>query len=524
MINQKNNIVKLNQIRGSDDKISQKYLDTIFLLILDNVTEIVNWFIEYTELIIIKKDLNSSSKKIINKDLKKLSNVFFKVKNYIVLYKFNNIDDIIKLKNFIYNSFKNFDFFSKALSEIIDNIDSYINVFYLIDNKTDLLINEWKDELNINIKDLIKNIKTSVSNTLSWYFFIFWEISLLRKKLNEKEDELEKNKKIILKMDKDLKSLDSFINKLNITHEEERIKRINLESYFERLKKEKENQDLFVINLSKEIEKLKKEIEEKNKNVDLTQIWNSNNNESKKQEYEEYIWLLELESINLKNEISVLKSELSKSNLKLLSIESKKQNLETSYIDKFLLNCENNLENLSIDDLLKYITFSDCNISIKQEAINIILNYLNLFLQKVCKWNSSSTNTNIWIAWWKYSNNFINPIINFIKDKYEWMSVQRYLEFLIWINWKKLIREYKPDENYTSKRDKVIENVYVNIEDDKEFWVIESLSYINLVLSWLEMWNVDLSLLNTNIWEYISNWDSTRRELKKISEKIISLK
>lgn len=183
-----------------------------------------------------------------------------------------------------------------------------------------------------------------------------------------------------------------------------------------------------------------------------------------------------------------------------IALETSKAN-KGKEIEIFINNCEVDFEKCSNDELLKYIIYSNCNEEYKKETIQIILDFLTTFVLQTTKWASSSMNGNDWVWWWKYSNNFINPIINFIKQKHLNMSSQDFLEEIIYINWKKIIEQYINLDEYISKRQKVAKNVF-NIFSDNDksaFPIFRSIEYLSDKLNNITFWNTDLSVLVANI-------------------------
>lgn len=222
----------------------------------------------------------------------------------------------------------------------------------------------------------------------------------------------------------------------------------------------------------------------------------------------------ELSSKNkeLQNQVLLLEARVKKLTDKLTCVNP-------TNISDFLNWIEANLDNASIDDLLMYILYSNCPLIYKQKAIEVLVDYIELFIKSVSKWRSSSTNWNNWHAWWKYANNFINPFFNFIKWKIRDYDTQSWLEFLTSLNLAELIKEYKPDRYYSSKKDRVFENVLKYAESDTNYYSLwDFIRKIGELLQELNIWNDDLSVLSENIFWFLDNWDWTKRSLKKLQK------
>jgi len=57
-----------------------------------------------------------------------------------------------------------------------------------------------------------------------------------------------------------------------------------------------------------------------------------------------------------------------------------------STIEAFLNQCEADIDNLDIDEMIKYLSTVNCPINIKQKVIKVVLHFIdNIFLKNVSK-------------------------------------------------------------------------------------------------------------------------------------------
>jgi hypothetical protein len=149
---------------------------------------------------------------------------------------------------------------------------------------------------------------------------------------------------------------------------------------------------------------------------------------------------------------------------------------------------------------------------IKQDCAEEILKFFDFFIENTSKWASSWMNvqsaTQKWKWSWKYANNFINPIINFLRETYNKKWTQAFLEKITNIEWKKLLEEYRWWEINTqsTKKHIVISDIHKQLRDEESSnkSLFEALSILPQVLERIDKWNIDLSSLSDNIKEALS--------------------
>jgi hypothetical protein len=113
-----------------------------------------------------------------------------------------------------------------------------------------------------------------------------------------------------------------------------------------------------------------------------------------------------------------------------------------------------------------------------------------------------------WSWSWKYANNFINPIINYLRETYNKKWTQAFLERITNIEWKKLLEEYRWWEITTqsTKKHIVISDIHKHLKDEEtnNKSLFEALSILPQVLERIDKWNIDLTSLADNIKEALS--------------------
>ncbi len=535
-----------------------------------------------------RKDIDAAKKSVINnktKILKDINNTIenflieldnWKKHNEILLNIINVISDIIinNIKNFsvsfgdfwiiisnksifekiksikIYHNF----IFSKdtvyLLNEMNKNINSILkkediiwnNESQVLDNKSNKVLlndsienNSIEDKLNKNVKD-IENIINSVR---TWIFFFIrnypYKFSIIYRRLEvamQKLSEIEKLQDVNISQWKSIQKLEQMILDLkNIKQENISLKRqSDVDNYT--ISKQKLLIEDFESKINILEEKLKK----------ISKIWNNkqsnilqdiDTDEIKKLEEDLLQSWQEIEKLNLeKTELNEEKIRLNNEVFNQISINTKLQlvleNMKKNKgkeVEAFMNNCEINFKDCTNDELLKYIFYWDWSEELKKETVLIIINFLNYFVWEVTKWASSSTNHNDWVWWWAYSNKFINPIINFIKQKQNNMSYDNFLEEIIYINWKKFIEQYFSENEYINTKQKIVKNVLALFLNDckSALPIFKALRYLADKLAKLNSWNSDLSILVFNIQkvldsQYVKN--SINSKLINIAEKI----
>ncbi|EKE27321.1 MAG: hypothetical protein ACD_3C00225G0024 [uncultured bacterium (gcode 4)] len=239
---------------------------------------------------------------------------------------------------------------------------------------------------------------------------------------------------------------------------------------------------------------------------------------------------LELQNEALTSQVDSLQTRSVIENQKMTSLERTLEDIYKNHLDRATacrIRCEQDLSWCSTDDMIWYITYWNCPMDIKQGCAEEVMKFLDFFLESTSKWASSWMNVQSasmrWKWNWKYANNFVNPIINFLREYYKkWTQV--FLEKVTNIEWKKLLEEYKGWDitNQSSKKNMIISDVYNNIKDDEAAnkSLFEALSILPDILERIEKWNTDLTSLSNNIKEAISA-SSLSKKLSQLLKDVI---
>lgn len=496
-------------------------------IIIDSKRTIINFYKKEIASILMvlthkPKDIQISKKKMaeIERSIKriilkteKLGELIKKVENKWIK-TFDEISKIIK------DTIKN----DSILSEIIriNTFDLIINEFasiYLFIEKDSIntLINETKISAETLLNPEVCKIMKEMKNKFDIIFDFYWATSFYNKKISEEIKDLSIDIRLLKlqleEKEKELNSARKFQNKTEISVKSK-------ETEIERLRQDREK-------LSKKIEDLEVDLasrivmEENVKNQENSLSSNEDNvvweELAHKAEFELGKTMQELKGV--KKENTQLLEQIESLNWQVQSMENLKLRFaQFSTIEAFLNQCEADIDNLDIDEMIKYLSTVNCPINIKQKVIKVVLHFIdNIFLKNVSKWASSSTTWVGWVSWGKYANNFINPILNFVKEKAKKQWTQSFIEFLSGINWKELIEEYKETSDYKTKKERIMSNVLGLINGDEEYrWLFEALGFLWKKFEKIKLWNTDLKILSQNIKESLLDIDYTKRELKKL--------
>jgi len=271
--------------------------------------------------------------------------------------------------------------------------------------------------------------------------------------------------------------------------------------------------------LERELKSVKKELEETNNS--LIENTRENNTDLWDVEAAE-ILLTELEQKNrvLKEENEWLNNELLAERIKNNSLEQALNGF--SQTQNFLYSCELKKEKCSLWDMLKYLTIKDIPNIYKQKLVWIILDFLDDLLMNSSKTASSAKNWNPWAGSGTYANLFLNPLINFIKEKWKnQLSSQMFLEYIWSINWENIYNEL-PEANYSDKKWVIHERVFDKLEKGTYKNIFEALYELSSSLMEIKKWWVYLVALSSNIKSFI-DWrkDVLERRFREIFIEVI---
>ncbi len=298
----------------------------------------------------------------------------------------------------------------------------------------------------------------------------------------------------------------------------ENQKTINVKtSTIDRLNREKDWLDKKMILLESE----KKLLWEQLNNQDV-----NNNIKPKDWDLEDALELaLEYQAVaeNTQQQLDKVNKENASLSIQLNNIQSTL--VSSNNVNLFTSNCEQFPNGCSIKDMLKYITIKDIPLPFKKEIVDIIIDFLDEFLLNVSKGASSGMNWNIWVGWWTYANNYINPLVNYIKEKWRnWGGTQSFLEFISNIDLKSLTKDIV-DPNYGNKKSRFFLSVYEQLDDNNFMNIFEALGHISKKLENIKRWNLDLSTLSKNIDNFLNNKkDVLERKFREVFLKVINQK
>ncbi|MCK9272857.1 hypothetical protein M0P65_04900 [Candidatus Gracilibacteria bacterium] len=470
--------------------------------------------------------LIGANKKIVNlveKDIKKVAINSDKV-----------IEKIKKLEN---KGVKTFNELSKIIKDAIKNdpildMDIKINIFdtiinelisiYLFVEKDNVnsLVNETKTRAELLLNSEISAIMREIKNKLDIVFDFYGASNFYKEKLSSEVEDL---------------TMDIRLLKLQLEEKEKEIKSINREKRktetslkskedeAERLRQDKEKLNKKIEELEKEL--ASKEIEEQNIKSQKNSIISSEDNLV----WEELAHKTEFKLGKTKQELQEVKKEntqLLEQNQSLIGQVQSMENLkirftEFSTIEAFLDQCEADIEDLDADEMIRYLSLINCPINLKQKAIKVVIHFIDeILLKHIVKCTSSTTHSNGGAGGGLYANNFIKPIMNFVKQNGKIMGTQEFLEYLTSINWGNLISEYKKTPDYKTKKDKIFANINFHLGNDNNYrGIFEALGFLSDKLKDFSVGGTDLNLLSQNIKDYINNTDYTKNELKKLVTK-----
>ncbi len=385
-------------------------------------------------------------------------------------------------------------------------VDSWEIKHFIFDNKKEFWnILSWKglDESIIKwiSRKVILLLNMYIKNNNIWQKFEEWFIKLRKEKsevdiqIKELKIELKQLKKIQSQSQKTISAKTSTTDRLN--NETELLKQqiSALESDIKNLKEQKNKEE------NQQTEKID--------NWELDSALElASESEQKSQEYKKQLESVTTERDLLKTQLELLKSQL---------------NTSTQF-DMFIFKCEQFPDDCNTSDMLKYIIIRDTSLPYKKDIVDIIINFLEEFLLNVSKWASSGTNWKEWKGWWDYANNYINPLINYIKEKWRTINTQNFLEFVLNIDLKNLTNEIV-ETNYTNKKSRVFSNVYEQLEENNSMDIFKTLHYLSERLKLVKSWGKDLSSLSENIVIFLNDKkDVLERKFREVFLKIINKK
>ncbi len=379
---------------------------------------------------------------------------------------------------------------------------------FIFDNKKEVwTVLSWKKILDSELESISKRIHLLLSlYVISWKSLE--QIILKNKEIKTIKEHLEIQ---IIELKRELKQLNRF--------QIENKKTINVKiSTIDRLNKEKDKLSKQISSLESEIKNLqeqgskdeKQEQIEKNDNWELDVVFElALESEQNSQKYKKQLETVSTDRDLLNKQLELLKTQLNSS----------------SQLDIFIFKCEQFPNDCNTNDMLKYMTIGNCSLLYKKEIVCIIIDFLEEFLLNVSKWASSGTNWKEWVGWGTYANNYINPLINYIKEKWRnWGWTQNFLEFILNIDFKNLTKDIV-EPNYTTKKNRVFSSVYEQLEKEEFMNIFEALSYISKKLKNIKKWNVNLSILSENIDNFLNGKkDVLERKFREVFLKVINQK
>jgi len=496
----------------------------------DSKRSILNFYKKEIAIILISlrkwADKNRANSKIINlieKDIKKMIEQTDRAVEKVKKLENKWAETFNEISKILSNNIKSIPFLSREVDyKQFDIIIKELLSIYLFIEKDNInsLIKETKTNTELLLSPEVSAILRDVKNKLDIIFDFYWASNFHKEKLIAEVEDLGADIKL-LKLE--LEEKDKEIGSIKRTQRKIETSLKSKGDETERLRQDREK-------LSKKIE----ELENKLASIEVMEenIKNQQNSFVSSEDnlvWEELAHKTEFELGNTREELQVVKKENAQLLEQIEALNWQVQNMENlkikfaqySIVETFLEECELDIDNLEPDEMIKYLSLIDCPINLKQKAIKAVIHFIdNIFLKNISKWASSST-TWVWgVSWGKYANNFINPILNFVKEKakYEWS--QNFIEFLSNLNWKELIEEYKETNDYKTKKDRVMSNVFVLVKDSEEYMgFFEALSYLWEKFKEINLGNTDLQVLYSNIKETLSDTDYTKRELKKLVAK-----
>ncbi|MDD3302307.1 MAG: hypothetical protein PHN31_02030 [Candidatus Gracilibacteria bacterium] len=384
------------------------------------------------------------------------------------------------------------------------SINEYIRLFekHIVgyDTNIDGEVNTTKN----TIKFLIDNILFSKLDLEKSYT----DLGEVKEENLNKENKIKELQKEIDDLKKQIKSTNREKGRMGelVTEKESTIKRLEAR----------------IALLERELRSVKKELEETNNSF----IENTRENNTDLGDVEAAeILLTELEQKN-----RVLKEENEGLNNELLAEKIKNNSLEQtlngfSQTQNFLYSCELKKEKCSLGDMLKYLTIKDFPSIYKQKLVGIILDFLDDLLMNSSKTASSARNGNPGAGSGTYANLFLNPLINFIKEKGKnQLSSQMFLEYIGSINWKNIYNEL-PEANYSDKKGVIHERVFDKLEKGTYKNIFEALYELSSSLMEIKKGGVHLVALSNNIKSFIDGRkDVLERRFREVFLEILNNK
>jgi len=446
---------------------------------------------------------------------KKLIDGRNRVLSKIKVLDLNNNNSGIEAINIILEEFEEWEDIYKLFLQIKEDYEfvcRFINssdIKYLImDSKKDTL--ETIFSLDYDKRKIVENIKQRVVFILRMYFNRVSSMKDFRIRLLDLTEQKSKFEEQINLLKKDIRNLrkEWVKNKETITRKDTEISILK----WQKLQLEKQ-----ISSLNDEMQQLKNQ----DKKVEDPNPIQNNDDGQLEIAMEQAIEYQTIAEKNAKKLESVIKEkDLLAQQLELL----KNQLNSSTQLDTFIFKCEQFPNDCNTSDMLKYITIKDCPFLYKKEIVDIVINFLEEFLWNVSKWASSGMNWNEWVGWWSYANNYVNPFVNYIKDKWRTTNTQDFLEFIFNIDLKSLTKDVV-DPNYGDKKSRFFSSVYEQFKDDDFMNIFEALSYISKKLENIKRGNLDLSTLTSNIDNFLE-WKKTvlERKFREIFLKVINQK
>lgn len=190
----------------------------------------------------------------------------------------------------------------------------------------------------------------------------------------------------------------------------------------------------------------------------------------------------------------------------------------------FLRACEAAPQTCTLDDCLEYANRARLSRTESALVVETVVQYLEWFLGNVAKGASSGTNRNgkaDGVGGGKISNNFVNPIVNFIKSAARDLPPAHAVDLLANIDWKKLLEEYTSGEvaKATTKRDRIFAAVYnaISVRKSVPRPIFGALNDLAKVFEGMSAGDMDLGRLSDNIRSSLQH-DGTLRSLRAVIE------
>jgi len=235
----------------------------------------------------------------------------------------------------------------------------------------------------------------------------------------------------------------------------------------------------------------------------------------------EYVTAIEEENSLLKEQQWGFMTENNRLGLRIQALEEYVDVLlsqaDTS-ISSFMSRVEHNIEICSVDDLIKYMLHVDCPYELKNKTIQVILDFFDALLRQTTGWASSSTKGNPGIGGGCYSNNFLKPIINFLKEKGKnGTHPQTFLSTMVFLDWKKIMSEYMGHE-WKHKNQMVFSMYSIFPEGNNQFPLFQALQILADSLGAVNEPGVNLIAISQNIYSATEQDGVTKRKLQDIVE------